>query len=81
MSAIQHLVEGRNALRREFDRLNRASDKAAVEGDEKYELSANLAAQAVEVGESIKTHEVAINALGGEPKVSRSAKKKATAAA
>ena len=81
MNTIQTLVEGRNALRREYDRLNRASDKAALEGDEKYETAANLATEAISVGEEITRHQYAIDALGGEPKQSRRAKAKAKAAA
>lgn len=78
MDTITTLIEGRNQLRREFDRLNRESNRAALAGDEQYELSANLAAEAVQTGELVKQHDYAIGALGGEPKSVRR-RKKATA--
>lgn len=80
MNTIQTLVDGRNALRREYDRLNRASDKAALEGDEKYEQAANLATEAISVGEEVTRHQYAIDALGGEPRVKKSIRKKKVAA-
>lgn len=71
MSAINTLVEQRSALRRKADQLDRQSEATAVKGDELHADAANFAALALEQREEIKKYDVAIGALGGEPKKRR----------
>lgn len=71
MTAVNLAVVERDNLRRKADELDRKSNRLATEGDEKYEQSANAAAQAFQIREEVKKYQTLIDGLGGEPKEKR----------
>lgn len=79
-TAVAELVKQRTLLIEQADLSDAKAANAAIKADELYDDAACFAAEAVEIREEVKNYTVAINALGGEPKLKLSERvKKASA--
>jgi multidrug resistance efflux pump len=68
MTAVQTLVAQRDDLIAKAEAKENAALDAALDGDRAYERAANLSVEAFNMREEVKRYNVAIGALGGEPK-------------
>lgn len=68
MTAVQTLIAQRDDLIRRANAKQDAALDAALAGDRSYERAANLSVEVYEMQEEVKRFNVAIGALGGEPK-------------
>jgi len=79
-TAVAELVKQRTVLIAQADRSDAKAASAAIKADELYMDAADYAAEALDIREEVKNYNIAINALGGEPKLKLSERvKKASA--